>query len=66
MAGPTRLSLLKWTANADLDDVQELLSGESEEVQKLLQVSDQLKQLTAQIEIAFLNDMLNNDEEDPE
>ena len=58
--------LLKWTAKADLNDVQELLSGESEEVQKLLQVSDQLKQLTAQIEIAFLNDMLNNDEEDPE
>jgi hypothetical protein len=58
--------LLTWTSKAKLDDIQQLLSGESEELQKLLQVSDKLKKLTAQMEIAFLNDMLNNSEDDPQ
>jgi len=58
--------LLVWASKAKLDDIQELLSGESEELQKLLQVSDKFKQLTAQMEISFLNDMLNNSEDDPQ
>jgi hypothetical protein len=58
--------LLTWTSKAKLDDIQQLLSGESEELQKLLQVPDKLKKLTAQMEIAFLNDMLNNSEDDPQ
>jgi TolA-binding protein len=58
--------LLKWTSKASLNEIEELVGVQSEGVQELLQTAEQLRQLIAKMEIMFLNDLFNTDEDEPQ
>jgi DNA repair exonuclease SbcCD nuclease subunit len=58
--------LLKWTSKASLNEIEELVGVQSEGVQELLQTAEQLRQLIAKMEIMFLNDLVNTDEDEPQ
>jgi DNA repair exonuclease SbcCD nuclease subunit len=58
--------LLKWTSKASLNEIEELVGVQSEGVQELLQTTEQLRQLIAKMEIMFLNDLVNTDEDEPQ